>query len=269
MASKSTLRRYINALSTLAATAATLGIGTLLLLAPFASSRVHAQTAADSASNNTSTNTNNTSDTPLAGAAAPVIEAYLRNQTAGIAGEVRIRLMQPQSGPLPVCDQAPEAFLPAGTKAWGRVSVGVRCNSAQPWTRYVAAQVAVHGPYFVAARAIGAGQMLTATDAERREGDLTALPATVVVDVAQLEGTLAANPLAMGAPLRRDLLRHPSLVRQGQAVKLVQRGQGFVTSAEGKALTSAAVGTTVQVRMQGGQVLSGVVQADGTVARGS
>lgn len=262
MASKNTLIRYLNALSTLAAMAATAGIGTLVVLAPFAPSRVHAQTV-DSATNS------NSNDTPLTGAAAPVIEAYLRSQTAALQGEVRIRLVQPQSGPLPVCDQAPEAFLPAGAKAWGRVSVGVRCNSSQPWTRYVAAHVAVHGPYFVAARAIGAGQSLAATDVERREGDLTTLPATVVVDAAQIEGTLAVNALATGAPLRRDMLRYPTLVLQGQAVKLVQRGNGFVTSAEGRALTSAAVGAMVQVRMQGGQVLSGVVQADGTVARGS
>ncbi len=262
MASKNTLLRYLNLLSTVAGVTATLGIGTLLVLAPFASPRAHAQTAVDSANNNSNI------DTPLTGTAAPVVEAYLRSQAAGLSGEVRIKLIQPQSGPLPACDQAPEAFLPAGTKAWGRVSVGVRCNSSQPWTRYVAAHVAVHGPYFVAARAIGAGQTLTATDAERREGDLSTLPATVVVDAAQLEGTLAVNALATGAPLRRDMLRHPSLVLQGQVVKLVQRGNGFVTSAEGKALTSAAVGSTVQVRMQGGQVLSGVVQADGTVARG-
>lgn len=268
MASKNTLIRYLNVLSTLAAMAAAAGIGTLVVLAPFASSRVHAQTEApaQSAMHNSVTSSN---DTPLTGGAAPVIEAYLRSQTAGLSGEVRIRLVQPQSGPLPVCEQTPEAFLPAGTKAWGRVSVGVRCNSSQPWTRYVAAQVAVHGPYFVASRAIGAGQMLAASDAERRQGDLTTLPATVVVDAAQMEGTLAVNALATGAPLRRDLLRHPSLVLQGQAVKMMQRGNGFVTSAEGKALTSAAVGATVQVRMQGGQVLSGVVQADGTVARGS
>lgn len=258
MASKNTLLRYINALSMLAGTAAALGLGTLLLMAPFASSPVRAQTPAGS------------DDTLLTGSAVPVLEGFLRKQTTGLPGDVRIRLVQPQSGALPECDPALlEAFLPTGAKAWGRVSVGVRCNAGQPWTRYVAANVGVHGPYYVAARALGAGQMLTASDAERREGDLTALPASVVVDPAQIEGTLVSNPVASGAPLRRDLLRHPSLVLQGQAVKLVQRGQGFVTSAEGKALTSAAVGATVQVRLQGGQVLSGVVQADGTVARGS
>jgi flagella basal body P-ring formation protein FlgA len=251
MATLNTLLRCIKACSAL-------GLATFLVLAPLAWWPAQAQTPADR------------DDTQLSGSAVPVLQAFLRQQTNGLHGDVRIRLVQPQSGPLPECEPALlDAFLPTGTKPWGRVSVGVRCHAAQAWTRYVAAHIAVHGPYYVAARALAAGQLLSPADAERREGDLTALPTGVVQNLADMAGTLSSHPVASGAPLRRDLLRRPSLVLQGQAVKLVQRGQGFVSSAEGKALSSAAVGATVQVRMPGGQVLSGVVQADGTVARGS
>jgi len=80
---------------------------------------------------------------PLAGDARPVIEQFLQNQAAGLPGRVVITIDTPMSGALPPCD-ALEPFLPGGARLWGRVSVGVKCNAGQPWTRYVPAYVAVH-----------------------------------------------------------------------------------------------------------------------------
>jgi len=203
---------------------------------------------------------------PLAGSARPVIERFLQEQAAGLPGQVLISIDTPLSGALPPCD-ALEPFLPGGARLWGRVSVGVRCNSAQPWTRYVPAYVAVRGNYYVAARPISAGQVLTPADATVREGDLAALPRGVVTDPAQFDGVTALNTIASGAPLRRESLRAAIAVQQGQAIRLRTRGPGFTVSTEGKAMSSAAVGALVQVRTAGGQLLSGIALADGTVER--
>lgn len=202
----------------------------------------------------------------LAGSARTVIERFLQEQAAGLPGEVSITLNTPLSGALPPCD-AIEPFLPGGARLWGRVSVGVRCNSATPWTRYVPAYIAVRGSYYVAARPIGAGQVLAPDDAALREGDLAALPRGVVTDPAQFNGVTALNTIASGAPLRRESLRAPIAVQQGQAVRLRTRGPGFTASTEGKAMSSAAVGALVQVKTAGGQLLSGIALADGTVER--
>ncbi len=172
----------------------------------------------------------------------------------------------PMSGALPPCD-APEPFLPSGARLWGRLSVGVRCNTNPQWTRYVPAYIAVTGTYYIAARTINAGQALTLADAELREGDLTTLPAGVIVDPTQLNGFTASNRIASGAPLRRELLRAAVVVLQGQNIKVVTQGAGFVVSTEGKAMTNAAAGAIVQVKIQGGQLLSGVVRHDGIVER--
>jgi flagellar basal body P-ring formation protein FlgA len=203
---------------------------------------------------------------PLPSGAGRAIEQLLLVQTAGLPGKVSITLDTPRLGALPPCE-APEAFLPSGVRPWGRVSVGVRCNESPPWTRYVAAHVALVANYYVAARPIAAGQALTPADVAVREGDLAALPASVVVDPAQLSGVVASNRIASGAPIRRELLRGMVLVQQGQSIKLVTRGAGFVASAEGKAMTDAAVGAVIRVKMQGGQLLSGIVQPDGSVER--
>jgi len=198
--------------------------------------------------------------------AGSVIEQFLRAQRAGLPGRISITLDTPRLGALPPCE-APEAFLPSGTRPWGRISVGLRCNGSPPWNRYIAAHVAVVGSYYAAARPISAGQALTPADIAVQEGDLATLPASVVVDPAQLSGVVALNRIASGAPLRRELLRGVVLVQQGQSIKLVTRGAGFVASAEGKAMTDAAAGAVVHVKLQGGQLISGIVQPDGSVKR--
>jgi flagella basal body P-ring formation protein FlgA len=147
------------------------------------------------------------------------------------------------------------------------VSVGVRCNQDQPWTRYVPAYIAVMGSYHVAARPINAGQALMPDDIAVRQGDLTTLPASVIDDPAQLNGVIASNRIASGAPLRRDLLRGVTVVKQGQTVKVVTQGAGFLVSTVGKAMTNSAAGKMVQVKIQGGQLLSGIVRPDGTIER--
>lgn len=203
---------------------------------------------------------------PLTGPAREVIEHFLTAQTAGLPGKVSISMDTPRSGALPPCD-ALEAFLPRGAQLRGRVSVGMRCNTSQPWTRYVQAYVTVVGTYYVAARQIEAGQTLVPADTTAREADLTTLPASVVVDANQLGGVTALNRIALGAPIRRELLRGISVVQQGQNTKVVTRGAGFTISTEGKAMTDAAIGAVVQVKIHGGQLISGIVRPDGIVER--
>lgn len=201
---------------------------------------------------------------PLPGGVRDVIEHFLLSQTAGLPGKVGISIDTPGSDALPPC-AAPEPFLPSGARLWGRVVVGVRCNADQPWTRYVPAHVTVVGVYYVAAHAISAGQALTLADAQAREGDLTGIPGSVIMDPAQLSGVTASSRIASGAPLRRELLRAVAIVQRGQTVKVVTQGSGFTVSTQGRAMANAAAGVLVQVRTSGGQLLSGMVRPDGTV----
>jgi flagella basal body P-ring formation protein FlgA len=47
---------------------------------------------------------------------------------------------------------------------------------------------------------------------------------------------------------------------QGQSVRLLSSGDGFIVSNEGKALNNAVNGQIVQVRTHSGQVVSGVAR---------
>jgi hypothetical protein len=60
------------------------------------------------------------------------------------------------------------------------------------------------------------------------------------------------NRIAPGAPLRKELVRGVTVIQQGQAVKVVAQGQGFVVSTEAKALSGATVGAVVQAKTRTG-----------------
>lgn len=200
---------------------------------------------------------------PDGGDARAVVEQFLKARTAGLPGQARIRVTLPGSA-LPACE-ALEAFLPNGASAWGRVSVGLRCQRERPWTRFVQAHVAIEGRYLVAARAIEAGQPLGTGDVAARTGDLTALPKSVLIDPAELKGMVVANRVAAGAPLRREQLRGTVVIQQGQTVQVVAGGAGFTVSTEARALNRAEIGATVQAKTRDGRLVSGVADEEGQI----
>lgn len=202
---------------------------------------------------------------PATDAAGQAIEKYLQVQSAGLPGKVTISFEGRGTAALPACEAAPEVFLPPGATPWGRVSVGVRCQAERPWTRFVQARIAVEGSYFVATRAIDTGRPLAPGDVAERTGDLTRLPRSVVTSAAELVGVVSANRIAPGAPIRKELVRGVTVIQQGQAVKVVAQGEGFVVSTEGKALSGAKVGAVVQAKTVDGRLISGVANEEGQI----
>jgi flagella basal body P-ring formation protein FlgA len=193
------------------------------------------------------------------------IEDYARVQTNGLPGKATISAgaVDPRLA-LPAC-AAMEVFTPPGSRLWGNSSVGVRCGAPSPWTIYVGVTVRVTGSYVSAAQPIAGGQVVSQGDLMLMQGELTQMPAGVVTDMAQAVGKTVAAPVAAGQALRADLLRTPNAILQGQNVKVVSSGTGFRVSADGKAITNAGVGQVAQVRMNSGQTLSGIAQADGSI----
>lgn len=192
-----------------------------------------------------------------------IVRDFLQQQTLGMPGRAHVSV-GPIDAQVAAC-QAIEPFLPGGVRAWGKFNVGIRCRAEAAWTLYVPAQVRVEGSYLVASRALSQGHVLGAGDFGLMQGDLTELPAGVVTDPAQAMGRSVALGLAAGQPLRGEWLRAPTAVQQGQSVKLLARGNGFAVSQEGRALNTVQAGQIVQVRLAGGQLLSGMARAGGIV----
>ena len=194
-----------------------------------------------------------------------VAEQFLLGQTAGLPGEVSVKIgaVDPRTA-LAACP-APEAFLQPGARAWGKTTVGVRCTAPSHWTIYIQAQVNVKADYVAAAVPLAQGQALEQGQLMLVKGDIAAMPNGIVTDIAQAVGRSPTVSLAAGTPLRLDLLRSKPVVQQGQAVRLTSLGKGFSVSGEGRAIGSAGEGQVVQVRTPSGTVVSGTAKAGGTV----
>jgi flagella basal body P-ring formation protein FlgA len=193
------------------------------------------------------------------------VENYLRVQTAGLPGKVTYTVGGIDPRIVLAACAAPEVFLPPGARLWGLTSLGVRCNSATPWSIYMTAQIKVVGDFVVTARPLSQGLALAPTDIAVQSGDLTQLPAGILTDPKLAVGKTLTSALAAGQPLRQELLRSPLVIQQGQTVKVQSSGRGFMVTADGKSLSNASDGQIAQVRISTGQTVSGVARAGGVV----
>lgn len=192
-------------------------------------------------------------------------EQFLQAQASSLPGEVQVEIgrLDPRLK-LAACAD-PQAYLPAGGKAWGKTSVGLRCLAPNPWSVFLQAKVALMAEYLVLAKPLAAGQVIAAEHMVRQKGDISALPPGVATDPAQVAGRSAAVALPAGTPLRIDALRPQTAVQQGQMVRLVANGAGFRVTTDARALTTAGDGQPVQVKTANGQQVSGIAKLGGMV----
>jgi len=190
--------------------------------------------------------------------------AFLQQQSAGLPGKVDITVASAFPRGLAACTTL-EPFMPSGARLWGRMTVGVRCAGERPWTLYLQARISLRATYYLAARAMAPGEVLTAADLVARDGDLTGLPQAIVTDPSQAVGSVSLVRVAGGMPLRRDMLKSASAVSIGQTVRVVAAGAGFAISAEGSAMNNASPGQQVRVKTANGQIISGIVKDGSTV----
>ncbi|WGS49771.1 flagellar basal body P-ring formation chaperone FlgA [Paraburkholderia sp. D15] len=190
--------------------------------------------------------------------------AFLQQQSTGLPGKVDITVAQAFPRGLAACT-ALEPFMPSGARLWGRTTVGVRCAGERPWTIYLQARISLHATYYLAARAMAPGEVLSAADLVARDGDLTGLPQAIITDPSEAIGSVTLMRVAGGMPLRCDMLKSASAVSIGQTVRVVAAGAGFAISAEGSAMNNASPGQQVKVRTANGQIISGIVKDGSTV----
>ena len=192
------------------------------------------------------------------------VDEFLRAQIKGLPGTASYSIGTIDAERLAGVCEGFDVSMGTDARPWGKTQVLVRCRGGT-WSLWVPVQIRVVAEYLVAARPISAGQKLTDADVRGQLGELSDLPNGILMDKEQAIGHAAIASLAAGRPLRADMLRQPTVVQQGQSVRVVGTGSGFQVSNEGRALTSAVVGQVTQVRLNSGQILSGIVRADGTV----
>jgi len=191
-------------------------------------------------------------------------EQHIRLQTKSLSGKTTITMGQFDASKLSPCSVL-EAFTPQGNKIVGRTHIGVRCLSPNSWSVLVPAQIAVAGNYVTTSRPLIAGQVISESDLVTLSGDVSHLPAGVVSTPSSVVGKTLRNSLGAGQTIRFDQLVAPIVIRQGQTVRVISKGNGFSVSAEGKAVNNTALGQPALIRMNSGQTITGIARADGSV----
>ncbi len=196
------------------------------------------------------------------------ITEFLETQTIGYPGKVSVHAgaIDPNLK-LAQCPDV-QVFMPTGSRAWGKTSVGVRCGAPNAWTIYVQATVNVMAQYLVASSPLAQGQIVTDQDVMFEKGDLTQLPAGVFTDQTQAIGRTVNISMSAGTVLRQEMLKVALAVQYGQTVMVTSKGNGFSVSAEGQAMGKANEGQVVQVKVASGQVVTGIARNGGQVEVG-
>ncbi len=179
------------------------------------------------------------------------LQSFFSSQLAGISDEVRVSI---RTAPnlLPPCEQ-PLLSMSNNSRLWGNVNVLARCGNDK---RYLQVNVQATGNYVVAAMPIVRGGKLEAGNVKLKRGRL---------DINQLVDAVSLRDLSPDQPIQLTQFRQAWRVKAGQRVNVIASGDGFSANAEGQALNNAAVAQNARVRMVSGQVVSGVVDADGNI----
>ncbi|WP_136067321.1 flagellar basal body P-ring formation chaperone FlgA [Modicisalibacter radicis] len=182
------------------------------------------------------------------------VHDFLVEQARPLGDSVSVAVQRSQAR-LPACED-PRPFLPRNNqRLYGRVAVGVHCSGDAPRTRYVQADVSVAVEHVVLARDIARGATLTPQDVTLERGLLEKLPRHAVRHIGDATGLVTTRALRAGTPLQDYQLRRQDLVKRGQTVSVIARGDGFQIRREARAMDNGAMGEQVRLRIANGELL--------------
>jgi flagella basal body P-ring formation protein FlgA len=153
-----------------------------------------------------------------------------------------------------------EVYLRPGTRLWGRSFVGYRCLQRPGWTVSIPVTVRLYGPALVATQALAALQPIAAGAVQPGEADVTREPNGVARDMEDIADRVLTRAIEPGQPIPLNALRILPAVNQGEPVKLVGTGNGFSIVTDGTAMSTAAPGELVRVRMESGRTIAGTAR---------
>lgn len=153
-----------------------------------------------------------------------------------------------------------EAYLPPGSRLWGRSRVGLRCvDGMARWNVSLPATIKAFGPAWVIKSQVMAGVAMGAQDVVEAEVDWAEEPQAVLREPGSWVGQVATRQLGTGQTLRQGMVKAPQVFQAGAQVRVVAQGAGFQVTGEAQALSAGVVGQMARVRMDSGRVATGIV----------
>jgi flagella basal body P-ring formation protein FlgA len=125
--------------------------------------------------------------------------------------------------------------------------------------------VAVRGRYLVSTQALKKGQTLSVADLQWAEGDLTKMGDSLLEDPEQIKNMALTRSLQPGMPVRLNDLKPIAVIKSGDQIRVTLVGKGFAIDTSGQAMSDAAMGGSVKVRISDGKIVQGTAVSQGAV----
>lgn len=196
--------------------------------------------------------------------ARDAVVRYLKAHPSLEGRDYSVQWTEPRND-LPLCDKQPRVSLQNRDRAWGKVFLTLNCEEGRPWARPVSVYVMVKGRYLVANQALRKGQALNVADLQWAEGDLTKMGDTLLEDPEQTKNMELVRPIQAGTPLRLNDLKPIAVIKPGDQVRVTLLGKGFAIDTSGQAMSEAALGGSVKVRISDGKIVQGTAVSQGAV----
>ncbi|MES1983118.1 MAG: flagellar basal body P-ring formation chaperone FlgA [Pseudomonadota bacterium] len=189
--------------------------------------------------------------------------AFVRAGTETLPGQVTFKVDQIDPRVVLAVCHTVEIFVPPGTQLLGNTMVGARCPGKNGWSLFIPVHIKVTVDLLLANKPLLQGHVLQSDDISSQPGEMT--QPGLITDPMQAVGKVLKMGISSGQPLKRDMLRAPYVITQGQTVQILADGAGYRISFTGVALGNAAESQGVQVKTPSGQVVNGTARAGGVV----
>lgn len=165
------------------------------------------------------------------------------------------------------CQDAPQAFLSAGTRLQGKLTIGLRCSGPRPWTVYIPAHIKVFADVVTAAHPLRRGAEISQDDVITIRQELGQLHNDYFVNADDVVGKIIKQNINAGQAISAKRIKAPIVVRRGDAVSIIVTAGRLKVKMKGKALKDAAVGDRLTVRNgRSKRIVQGIAVASGVVS---
>lgn len=157
----------------------------------------------------------------------------------------------------PAC---PEALFsnPTHNRLWGRTFMKVQCIGGDAHSFFVGLDFDVFAPVLVMKKTIPIGQAVGPDDVEFNTMNIAQLPQGWIDNMAHLNNKTATRSLTPGLVLRQDYIKGTPLIRRGDTVKVMMKGQGFSIDGSAQAVEAAELGQSIKIKTSQGKILTGI-----------
>jgi flagellar basal body P-ring formation protein FlgA len=159
------------------------------------------------------------------------------------------------------CD-SPTLTILNKNKQWGNLTITAKCEGI---TKYIQIYVAVTGEYVTANQPISAGTLMTEQLVEVQSGRLDKLPSAVILNKSEVTNHIALRNINNGEPIKSSMLQKNWHVKAGQIVKVIVNGDGYSIASSGKTLNNGALGDSINIKLNNGNIVAGVVTEKGII----